>query len=77
MFVAGTHESGGAMNIWNRQGVPIFIAGFGKDNQSGEIQLRNRRGNTIFTVGAAEEGGGLITLMNEAGRKPRTFSALK
>jgi len=75
MLIIGAHEHGGAINLWNARGVPMFVAGFADDLQSGQVTLRNAMGVEVFKAGVNEDGGGLITLLNDEGRKPRTMSA--
>jgi len=75
MLIVGAHEHGGAINLWNVRDVPIFVAGFGEDLQSGQVTLRNSMGVEVFKAGVNDDGGGLITLLNDEGRKPRTMSA--
>ena len=73
MFLMGGLDGGGLMNIMNRVGVPVFIAGHAAETLHGALSVKNGNGVAIFQAGAEESGGGIIRVYDSEGRHPGTL----
>lgn len=76
MFLMGGLDGGGLMNIMNRVGVPVFIAGHEADTLHGALSVKNANGIAIFQAGTEQDGNGVIHVYDVEGRRPGTLRPL-
>ncbi|UCD76248.1 MAG: hypothetical protein JSV91_04855, partial [Phycisphaerales bacterium] len=72
----GALNEGGLINIMNRVGVPVFIAGYGPDTRSGAMSIKNGRGVQILQAGAEEDESGIVRVYDAEGKRPRTLKPI-
>ena len=73
-FAVGATPQGPLLNLMNRSGNPVLIAGFADDGRGGAMSMKNGRGITIFSAGTADNEKGSVSVWDADGKKVRSLS---
>lgn len=73
-FAVGSTAQGPVLNLMNRAGNPVLIAGFAEDGRGGAMSMKNGRGITIFSAGTGENEKGSVSVWDADGKKMRSLT---
>jgi hypothetical protein len=76
MGVLAASESGGHLNLFNAQNVPIFVASTGATG-GGAMTVSNQRGIPVITLKSDEDHRGMIEIRDEDGNGIRRMRPLR
>jgi hypothetical protein len=66
-FVVGTTDDGCLLNIMDRNGVPVVVAGLDPDERGGAIILKNSRGRQVVYAGPGPSESGTVLVRDADG----------